>query len=491
MNAFQRTISAERAAILSVCLLLLFACTEKTYVTNPPPVIPDLRPPLVEWVSVNGRIDFQSVLSDTVTLTISATDDSGIDSVKLYINGFVSSGADSYPPHFIFLWPTLSDSDGTYSLEARAWDKAGNVGETPTLLVRVSNTNPPPPPDRTPPVIRWISPAPGNTIRDTVALEFVVTDSSHLDSILVFIDGKVAWILAETENSDYTIQMNSWRWINGLKILEVRAYDAAGNTGIGNPVGLTIDNHRVIWVPNDYETIQGAINASVDGDTVRVRAGTYHEGLRLMGKNIWLESEEGPESTIVEPTSGYGILVSSDSDSATMVIRGFTVKNGTDGIQVRYSGNITFCNNIVLNSENHNFATGSELNASAIFNNVFDGSDGSNIYLYIFLGSFYNNVVINSADVAFWNYYMFENTAFCDYNLVNGYRRLINEPLPIRLGPNNLIGIAPVFFDGTYLPRPESPLINAGNPEIVDNDGSRSDIGVYGGPFAYPLPSLR
>ncbi len=148
-------------------LLLLFACTEKTYITNPPPVIPDQRPPQVEWVSVNSRADLNPpyyAVHDTVTLTISAADESGVDSVKHYVNGFPrfftpppppprKRGGKDRLPHrlrggrrgvFSFLWNTLSDSDGVYSLEARAWDKAGNAGETPTLLVRVSNTSPPP-----------------------------------------------------------------------------------------------------------------------------------------------------------------------------------------------------------------------------------------------------------------------------------------------------------------------------------------------------------
>ncbi len=474
---------------------LLFACTEKTYVTNPPPVIPDLRPPLVEWVSVtstDSSADFNRhyfTVSDTVTLTVSASDQSGIDSVKLYINGFVSSGADSYPPHFIFLWPTLSDSDGVYSLEARAWDasgslgvppETGNMGVSPTLLVHVSNTTPPPPPDRTPPVIRWISPAPGSTIRDTVALEFVVTDSSHLDSILVFIDGKVAWILAEASDSIYSIQMNSWRWVNGTKILEVRAYDEAGNIGIGNPVGMTIDNHRVIWVPDDYETIQDAINASVDGDTVRVRAGTYREGVRLMGKNIWLESEDGPETTFITgQRRNDGVRVSDSEKADRTFLRGFTVEGEFNAIQIQRTSGLTILNCIIKgNLEKNGIACG--LGTVNVSNCIMDGTDwGAHIDYAkgrIVNSMFLNcNIGLESPDVYDqwveygWNLF---------WNNQQNYSAILNPSDSDVLEDPDLV-------IGSYKLRDNSPAIDAGDPTISDKDGTRSDIGIYGGPFSF------
>ena len=44
-----------------------------------------------------------------------------------------------------------------------------------------------------------------------------------------------------------------------------------------------------INVPADYATIQGAINQSVDGDTVLVEEGTYYENL-MINKEITLMS---------------------------------------------------------------------------------------------------------------------------------------------------------------------------------------------------------
>ncbi len=485
MNAFLRFLNPAKTGVLFLSLLLLFACTEKTYVTNPI----DQRPPRVEWVSIGSGADLNPpyyAVHDTVALTISATDESGVDSLKLYINGFPRFSSSSSSSSFSFLWNTLSDSDGVYSLEARAWDKAGNVGETPTLLVRVSNTTPPPPPDRTPPVIRWLSPEPGSTVRDTFDLVFEVADSSHLDSILVFVDGEVARIIAESDNSNYIVSMNSWRWSNGLRILEVRAYDAAGNVGIGNPVGLTIDNHRVLWVPDDYETIQGAINASVDGDTVRVRDGVYPGEIDLLRKRIWLESENGPDFTIIDAfDDGYGMIVFGGQDTSLM-IRGFKIQSAIGyGIAFNDASSASFCNNIVVRS---GFANLWALqNQCIITNNVFadNNPDRVNVQLRDSNGRFENNMLIRSGDFALWNISITENPLIPEYNLFWQYDYLTDDNPGFRLADNNLIDVDPMLSDTLFHLLPQSPCIDAGDPNFRDPDGTRSDIGAYGGPHAY------
>ncbi len=47
------------------------------------------------------------------------------------------------------------------------------------------------------------------------------------------------------------------------------------------------------------------------------------------------------------------------------------------------------------------------------------------------------------------------------------------------------VHVDPLWDTLTFFPTPGSPLIDNGNPEVTDPDGSPSDIGIYGGPQAF------
>ena len=54
-----------------------------------------------------------------------------------------------------------------------------------------------------------------------------------------------------------------------------------------------------IKVPDDYATIQQAIEAAADGDTILVASGTYTGPISYNGKKITVRSESGPNVTII------------------------------------------------------------------------------------------------------------------------------------------------------------------------------------------------
>ncbi len=67
---------------------------------------------------------------------------------------------------------------------------------------------------------------------------------------------------------------------------------------------LTLSAHptlaTTIHVPADYTTIQGAIDAAVDGDLVLVAPRTYVENIDFLGKEITLQSAGGADVTIID-----------------------------------------------------------------------------------------------------------------------------------------------------------------------------------------------
>ena len=81
----------------------------------------------------------------------------------------------------------------------------------------------------------------------------------------------------------------------------------------------------IIKVPYDYATIQAAIDAAVDADTILVSFGTYNETISFYGKKIFVRSTQGPARTIIE---GDWIQFRGGETQAS-ILEGFTI-NGTD-----------------------------------------------------------------------------------------------------------------------------------------------------------------
>ncbi len=78
----------------------------------------------------------------------------------------------------------------------------------------------------------------------------------------------------------------------------------------------------IIWVPQNYSTIQAAINAANAGDLIFVSIGTYHEHL-VVNKSVTLVGEDR-DYTIIDG-GGSGIVVTIAADNVR--IENFTIRN--------------------------------------------------------------------------------------------------------------------------------------------------------------------
>lgn len=92
----------------------------------------------------------------------------------------------------------------------------------------------------------------------------------------------------------------------------------------------------ILIVPDNYPTIQAAIDAAVALDTIIVNPGTYYEHLDMGGKAVTLTGTDPNDPAVVAQTiidgSSTGRVITCDSgETSETVISGFWIQNGEAG----------------------------------------------------------------------------------------------------------------------------------------------------------------
>ncbi len=101
-----------------------------------------------------------------------------------------------------------------------------------------------------------------------------------------------------------------------------------------------------VYVPDNYNSIQDAIDAAVPGDTIIVRPGTYTENIDFLGKAITVQSEQGAGITIIDGNQAGSVVTFSNNEGSGSLLQGFTITNGTgtfDPVWVLYFGGGIYC----------------------------------------------------------------------------------------------------------------------------------------------------
>jgi parallel beta-helix repeat protein len=112
--------------------------------------------------------------------------------------------------------------------------------------------------------------------------------------------------------------------------------DASINPGVEEIPDDGIDNDcnglvDPFYVPDDFSTIQEAIDAVPDGAGIQVRDGTYVENINFNGKAVTVKSDNGAESTIIDGNASGSVVTFSSLEGLDSVLDGFTITNGSAG----------------------------------------------------------------------------------------------------------------------------------------------------------------
>lgn len=88
-----------------------------------------------------------------------------------------------------------------------------------------------------------------------------------------------------------------------------------------------------IYVPDDYPTIQAAVDAAGPDDTIIVRDGTYTESVGVVNKHyLTIRSENGADLTVIQPSNVDFIFLIAQSEH--IVIQGFQIDGSLDNEEV-------------------------------------------------------------------------------------------------------------------------------------------------------------
>ncbi len=166
---------------------------------------------------------------------------------------------------------------------------------------------------------------------------------------------------------------------------------------------LVYASQSTLRVPDDYPTIQEAINSASHGDTIFVRGGTYQENI-IIKKGITLIGEDR-ENTILNGGGSGNVIVIMASQ---VTISRFTITNSHMqgfGIYVGYFGNV-ISDNIIINNNigiKIEYSSGNHVCRNIISSNnigmqMFSAS-GNKIYENTFANNYFGiDIYYNSLD---------------------------------------------------------------------------------------------
>ncbi len=239
----------------------------------------DNTPPTVSLAASSVNV----TTAGTITLTATATDNTGVTKVEFY-EGATLLGTASGTPYTQSLTFTRADN-GTHNYTAKAFDAAANFASSAPVAVVV---NVPASNDTTPPTVS-LTASSGN-VTAAGAMTLTATAADNVGVIKVeFYEG--ATLLGTATAAPYTQTVNYTFANNGSHSYTAKAFDAAGNSAVSAPATLVTVNIADTTAPTvtlatsgSNVTVAGSITLTATAaDNVGVTKVEFYEGSSLLG----------------------------------------------------------------------------------------------------------------------------------------------------------------------------------------------------------------
>jgi hypothetical protein len=270
----------------------------------------------------------------------------------------------------------------------------------------------------------------------------------------------------------------------------------------------------------DYITIQAALDDMMrEYDDIVVFPGRYEENIHITG-SVKLRAYEGPYLTCID-----GQLQTPHLDVVTVAenlpdveIIGFTVTNGRYGIHVGNSSHVLISNCVAYQNTSHGLYSywdgSTSITILLLYNSVSVNNGGCGYYMrahealnqignyrrHAHFATLYNSILVQntgngiaynagSSDSYFTERYIIDSCNIWG-NTAGNYGTNLGPGSNVV--PTNTISENPRFVGQTAGPgfdarlQSTSPCRNAGRPGAawLDPDGTRNDMGAFGGPRA-------